>query len=84
MPPDGRRHTEVELTQVVYDVEGLRQNYTDVGLGVDTPAAQDHDGIHLHQEIDLPAGKVYLRIGVHDLIGGQIGTVEIPLVVAKQ
>jgi VWFA-related protein len=84
MLPDGRRHTEVELTQVVYDVEGLRQNYTDVGLGVDTPAAQDHDGIHLHQEIDLPAGKVYLRIGVHDLIGGQIGTVEIPLVVAKQ
>jgi VWFA-related protein len=81
--PDGRRHTEVELTQVAYDVEGLRENYTDAGLGVDTPPAQEHDGIHLHQEIDLPAGKVYLRIGVHDLIGGHIGTVEIPLEVAK-
>jgi VWFA-related protein len=84
MLPDGRRHIEVELTQVAYDVEGLRENYTDVGLGVDTPPAQEHDGIQLHQEIDLPAGRSYLRIGVHDLISGRIGTVEIPLVVAKQ
>ncbi|HEX4311499.1 MAG TPA: hypothetical protein VHZ25_15825 [Acidobacteriaceae bacterium] len=34
--PDGRRHTEIELTQVAYDVEGIRENYADVGLGVDT------------------------------------------------
>jgi hypothetical protein len=32
----------------------------------------------------MPAGKSYLRIGVHDLISGRIGTVEIPLVVTKQ
>jgi VWFA-related protein len=81
--PDGRRHTEIELTQVAYDLEGIRQNYTDAGLGIDTPPSQKQDGIHLHQEIDLPAGKFYLRIGVHDLISGRIGTVEIPLKVAK-
>ncbi|HEY1502107.1 MAG TPA: VWA domain-containing protein [Acidobacteriaceae bacterium] len=82
--PDGRRHTEIELTQVAYDAGGTRENYADVGLGVDTPPTQEHDGIHLHQEIDLPAGHVYLRIGVHDLISGRIGTVEVPLTVAKQ
>lgn len=81
--PDGRRHTEIELTQVAYDVEGIRLNYADVGLGVDTPPAHAQEGIHLHQEIDLPTGKVYLKIGVRDMLSGRIGTVEIPLTVAK-
>jgi len=82
--PDGRIHSEVELTQVAYNVEGIRENYTDVGLGVDTPPAQARDGIHLHQEIDLPAGQMFLKIGVHDLVSGRIGTVEIPLTVPKR
>jgi len=82
--PDGRVHRELELTQVAYDPEGIRLNYTDQGLAVDTPPAQAaQQGIRLHQEIDLPAGQVFLRIGVHDLISGRIGTVEIPLQVAK-
>ena len=77
-------HRELELTQVAYDPEGIRLNYTDQGLAVDTPPAQAaQQGIRLHQEIDLPAGQVFLRIGVHDLISGRIGTVEIPLQVAK-
>jgi VWFA-related protein len=82
--PDGRVHRELELTQVAYDPEGIRLNYTDQGLAVDTPPAQAaQQGIRLHQEIDLPAGQVFLRIGVHDLISGRVGTVEIPLQVAK-
>jgi hypothetical protein len=40
--------------------------------------------LRLHQEIDLPAGKVYLRIGVRDLMSGRIGTLEIPLTVASR
>ena len=85
--PDGKRHTEVELTQVAYDVEGIRQNYTDVGLSVDrmplSPGQADQP-IHLQQEIDLPAGRVYLRIGVRDIVSGRIGTLEIPLTVAQR
>jgi VWFA-related protein len=81
---DGRVHREMELTQVAYDAEGIRLNYTDGGFAVDTPPAQSaQQGIRMHQEIDLPAGQVFLRIGVHDLISGRIGTVEIPLQVAK-
>jgi VWFA-related protein len=79
--PDGRVHRELELTQVAYDVEGVRLNYTDGGFAIDTAPAQQ--GIQMHQEIDLPAGQVYLRIGVHDLISGRIGTAEIPLQIAK-
>lgn len=87
--PDGRQHRELGLTQVAYDSEGLRLNYTDGGFGVDTApvvisgADAGKQSIRLHQEIDLPVGAVYLRIGVHDLISGRIGNVEIPLRVAK-
>jgi hypothetical protein len=36
-------------------------------------------GIPVHQEIDLPAGDVYVRIGVRDATSGRLGTVEIPI-----
>ena len=84
--PDGRLHHEVELTQVAYDPEGVRVNYNDVGLAVNTVPAQGgvQVPIKVHQEIDLPAGENYLRIGVHDLMSGRIGTLEIPLRAQKQ
>jgi hypothetical protein len=80
--PDGRLRRELELTQVAYDAEGIRLNYTDGGFAVNT-AANPQQGIRMHQEIDLPAGQVFLRVGVHDLISGRIGTVEIPLRIAR-
>jgi VWFA-related protein len=35
------------------------------------------------QQIDLPAGQAYLRVGVLDKSSNKVGTVEIPLTVAK-
>jgi len=82
---DGRMHREIEVTQVAYDADGARLNYTDQGFAIDTPAARSAEqGIRLHQEIDLPAGKILFRIGVRDVSSGRIGTVEIPLEVARQ
>ena len=85
--PNRKIHREIEVTQVAYDVEGIRENYTDAALGVDLTPEQDraalHDGIRLHQEIDVPEGQNYLRVGVHDLLSGRIGTVEIALEVPK-
>jgi hypothetical protein len=78
----GKNHREIELTQALYDPEGIRINYNDAGLAVDTPAAMDSNPqarIRLTQQIDVPAGQTYLRIGVHDLMSGRIGTLEIPL-----
>ncbi|MGC2617845.1 MAG: VWA domain-containing protein [Acidobacteriaceae bacterium] len=83
--PDGRSAVKVELTQVDFNREGIRQNYTDAGMEVDLSpehaASAAQDGIRLHQEIDLPEGQNWLRIGVADMTSGQIGTVEVPLVV---
>lgn len=83
---NGMRHREIELTEVLYDAEGIRINYNDVGLSVDTPAAAEGNPearIRLAQEIDVPAGESYLRLGVSDLMSGRIGTVEIELDVKK-
>ncbi len=79
--PNGKIHREMELTEVAYDAEGIRLNYADGGFAVESPPGQ---AIHMRQEIDVPAGQVFLRIGVHDLISGRIGTLEIPLETAKQ
>jgi VWFA-related protein len=84
---DGKQERDLEVTQVAYNDEGIRENYTDMPLGVPMSDAESQkaltDGIQLHQEIDLPPGKNFLRIGVRDILTGEIGTVEIPVDVEK-
>ncbi|HEX4007296.1 MAG TPA: VWA domain-containing protein [Acidobacteriaceae bacterium] len=79
--PDGRTQVKVELTQVDFDREGIRLNYTDGAMEVDLTAANAargmQDGVRLRQEIDVPEGESFLRIGVADMMSGRIGTVEI-------
>jgi hypothetical protein len=41
-------------------------------------------GLPLHQEIDIPTGEVYLRLGVHDLATDRVGSIEIPLRVSDK
>lgn len=36
------------------------------------------------QQIDLPTGQTYVRVGILDKVSNKIGTVEIPLKVAKR
>jgi hypothetical protein len=85
--PNGLQERDIEVTQVAYGSEGIRENYTDVPLGVRlSPANLEQaqtQGIELHQQIDLPEGRGFLRVGVHDMISGRIGTVEIPVDVQK-
>ncbi len=79
--PDGRRQAELEVAQAVYDLDSKRVNYSDAGLEVNlTPqqlARALQMGIPIHQEIDVPAGQVSLRVGVRDATSGRIGTVEV-------
>jgi VWFA-related protein len=80
--PDGKIETQVELTEVAYNDEGIRVNYADRALGVSQTAEQTtaaRGRLSMHEQIDLPPGPVYLRLGVHDLLSGRIGTVEVPL-----
>lgn len=85
--PGGQTHAEIELSVVAWDADGKRVNYTDRGFAVNLDAQQSaataKSGLPLHQEIDLPAGEVYLRVAVHDLPSGRIGSLEIPVMVAK-
>lgn len=82
--PDGKQERKLEITQVAYDAAGVRVNFTDGGFAVDTPPIENaSQAIRMHQEIDLPTGPVFLRIGVHDLLSGRIGTLEIPLKTEK-
>jgi len=85
--PDGKQQTQLEMTEVVYDEEGIRVNYSDGGLTLtQTPQEVQHDlqaGLPMHEQIDLPPGKCYLRVGVHDLLNGRIGTAQIPVDTGK-
>jgi hypothetical protein len=38
---------------------------------------------HFRQQIDLPAGQLFVRIGVLDHTSNKVGTLEIPLKVEK-
>jgi VWFA-related protein len=85
--PDGLAHTRLEFTVLAYDVEGKVLNFTDNGFALDLPpelyAQFMSGGFPQHQEIDLPAGQVFLRIVVRDLDSTNAGATEVPLTVAK-
>ncbi len=81
--PNGRTQVKLELTEVVYNPTGFRQNYQDTSLELnlapdDVAKAMTH-GLHLQQVIAVPEGVSLLRLGVQDLESGRIGTLEIPI-----
>jgi VWFA-related protein len=45
---------------------------------------QNHSPIHFQQQIDLPPGQLFIRVGVLDHANNQTGTLELPLKVAKK
>ncbi|HEX4038888.1 MAG TPA: VWA domain-containing protein [Acidobacteriaceae bacterium] len=81
--PGGKQRAELEVTQAVYSPAGRRLNFSDAGLEVTLTAAQMagdmRTGVRVRQEIDVPAGNVWLRVGVRDVTSGRIGTVEMPV-----
>jgi hypothetical protein len=86
--PDGVRHAREEFAVIAYDADGKRLNSVDRGLAfnlTETLYRQVmHGGIPVHQEIDLPAGLIYLRLVVHDLDNSKIGSTEVPVLVTRK
>jgi VWFA-related protein len=80
---DGLHHLSVEFVALAYDRDGKILNVANRAFNLNLKSEQYNrimqSGLPLHQELDVPAGEVYLRIAVHDLLTDRIGSVEIPL-----
>jgi VWFA-related protein len=78
----GSYRGRLTFSAIAYDADGKMLN-ADIG-GFATPlsgevyAAVQRDALHIRTGIDLPPGKVFLRVGVHDLTTNKIGAFEIP------
>jgi hypothetical protein len=80
---DGLHHLSVEFVAIAYDRDGKILNVVNRTFKLNLQSEQYdrimRTGLPLHQELDVPAGEVYLRIGVHDLSTDRVGSMEIPL-----
>jgi VWFA-related protein len=86
--PDGVRNAHIEFAVAAYDENGKLLNHADRGTEMKlNPALYEQVarlGLPMHQEIDLPPGHIFLRIVVHDMDGGLMGTSEISLTTATE
>ena len=85
---DGRRYSTLEFIAIAYDADGKMLNYSDRTFKRSIGPAKYGEfmqaGWPMHQELDLPAGDIYLRLGVRDITTGWLGSLEIPVKVAIQ
>jgi VWFA-related protein len=82
---DGVRHARLEFTVVAYSLDGKRVNSVDQRADMDLKPALYAQvlqyGIPMHQEIDLPVGRLFVRVVVHDATSDRVGAIEVPVVV---
>jgi hypothetical protein len=82
--PDGMRHDTVEFVTLVLDSTGgtVNSQMKKAVVDVNEELYQQlvASGLPMLQQIAVPVqGNFFLRIGVHDVNSGHIGTVEIPV-----
>jgi VWFA-related protein len=86
--PDGAHKAAVEFVLAAYDDHSRRINHVDKGFQINIKPEQYFgvmsSGIPFRLGIDLPAGEYALRIAVHDLSAGRVGSLEVPLMVAAK
>jgi VWFA-related protein len=82
--PDGMRHASVEFVAVVFSGDGREVNSITETATLDVPADRYREllvsGLHTKTEVAIPVkGNFFLRLGVHDKVGDQVGALEIPV-----
>ena len=82
--PDGMRHGAIEFVAVVYTNDGEAVNSIIETAAMDVTAERYREllvsGLQMKEEIAIPAkGVFFLRLGVHDKVGDQVGALEIPV-----
>jgi hypothetical protein len=83
--PNGMHNGSVELDIAAYDadaklVTSLSQTVT---MSLNDTTVANKQPLNFSQQIDLPAGQLFVRIGVLDHTSNKVGTLEIPLKVEK-
>lgn len=80
---DGKRHGRIEVMLIAYDHDGnvlnILRRKSPIAMEPKMYEATRKMGLQVHEEIDVPAGEVYLRTGIFDLAAGNCGTVGFPL-----
>jgi hypothetical protein len=84
---NGMRRGDLALALVAYnsDSKAINSVTTPVSLILQADEYQKYlkSGLQFHQEIDLPTGRVYLRVAIVDTANDRAGATEIPLVVRE-
>jgi len=84
---DGTQRGSLEFDLAAYDGDGnvvtsLRQGI-DLNLTAEQAAQLAHSPFRYFQQLDLPAGALFVRVGVLDRAANKVGTLELPVTVAK-
>jgi len=84
---DGKQHGSLEFDLAAYDGDGnvvtsLRQAI-ELNLTAEQAAQLAHSPFRYFQQLDLPAGALFVRVGVLDRAANKVGTLELPVTVAK-
>jgi hypothetical protein len=87
--PGGTRKCTIAIDLAAYDVygkliTGLSQTITSSPLTAEQYQKFLQKPFQPFQQIDLPPGEVFLRVGVLDGVSDKVGTLEIPLTVPKK
>jgi VWFA-related protein len=83
--PNATHNGSLELDIAVYDadaklVTSLSQT---VKMSLNDTTVANKEPLNFSQQIDLPAGQLFVRVGVLDPVSNKVGTLEIPLRVEK-
>ncbi len=87
--PGGTRKCSLAFDVAAYDVygkliTGLSQTVSSPAMTVEQYQHFMQKPFQLFQQIDLPVGETFLRVGVLDGASDKVGTLEIPLTVPKK
>jgi VWFA-related protein len=82
--PDGMRHGSFEFVAIVYTADGESVNSIIETASLNVSADRYREllvsGLQMKEEIAIPVkGNFFLRLGVHDKEGDQVGALEIPV-----
>jgi VWFA-related protein len=84
---DGARKGSLDLAIAVYDGDGRMLNFVSqtgvVAVKPERMAQFLQKPFQIPLQLDLPPGKIFVRVGVRDVVSEKIGTFEIPVTVAK-